>query len=150
MRFEIRKATEADAPVIIEFNVLMARETEGKSLDPASIRQGVHAALADPAKGCYYLVQHGGQVVGQTLITYEWSDWRCGAFWWIQSVYVRKDMRNRGVFRALFGHVLDLARSEADVCGVRLYVDRHNGKAKEVYARLGLDKTDYELFELEF
>jgi len=84
------------------------------------------------------------------LITYEWSDWRNGNFWWIQSVYVAEDFRSGGVFKALFDHVHTLAKARADVCGLRLYVDAHNAKARQAYERLGLKKTDYELFEMDF
>ena len=110
---EICTATAEDGPVIAEFNTLMAQETEGRKLDPETIRRGVETALADPAKGQYYVARLDGRVVGQTLITFEWSDWRNGDFWWFQSVFVREDMRGRGVFRALFNHVVNLARPDA-------------------------------------
>jgi GNAT superfamily N-acetyltransferase len=150
MDLEICTATAEDAPAIVEFNKLMALETEGRTLDPQTIRRGVETALADPAKGQYYVARLDGQVVGQTLITFEWSDWRNGDFWWFQSVYVRKDTRGRGVFKALFTHVVNLARARPDVCGVRLYMDQHNEKARATYARLGMAQTQYRLFELEF
>lgn len=150
MSLEIRTAGAEDGPVIVEFNTLMAQETEGRTLDPKTIRRGVETALADPARGQYYLARLDGQVVGQTLITFEWSDWRNGEFWWLQSVYVREDMRGRGVFKALFNHVVDLARARPDVCGVRLYMEHHNEKAWAAYTRLGMGQTHYRLFELEF
>src|SRR4051794_30784856 len=101
----LRRAVPADAPVVVEFNRLLAQESEGKALDPAVLSAGVAAALADPARGLYFLAEQDGQVLGQILITTEWSDWRNGWFWWIQSVYVRPEARRRGVFRALFEHV---------------------------------------------
>ena len=90
------------------------------------------------------------QLLGQLMITYEWSDWRNGNFWWIQSVYVAEEFRGRGIFRALFEHIHNLARERKDVCGVRLYMDMHNETARRTYERLGLKRTDYELFEIDF
>jgi GNAT superfamily N-acetyltransferase len=89
-------------------------------------------------------------IVGQVLITYEWSDWRNGNFWWIQSVYVAEKFRGQGIFRALFNHVDALAKARTDVCGLRLYVDAHNASARKTYERLGMKRTNYELFETDF
>ena len=137
-----------------EFNSRMAWETENRRLDPERVRQGVAALLSDPAKGSYFLAegQQDGTitVAGQLLITYEWSDWRNGNFWWIQSVYVAEEFRGRGVFRALFNHVHTLAKGRKDVCGLRLYMDAQNQTARQTYERLGLKQTDYELFEIDF
>lgn len=146
----IRAASPADAPIIARFNREMALETEARKLSPPRVLRGVKALLADPAKGAYFVAESDGEVVGQLLITYEWSDWRNGNFWWIQSVFVAPVWRGRGVFKALHAHIERLARRRKDVCGVRLYVDAHNTKAKEVYARLGLKATHYELWETDF
>lgn len=149
-RILIRDAVMADAAVIAQFNREMALETERRKLSPSRVRRGVEALLADAAKGTYYLAEVDSEVIGQLLITYEWSDWRNGNFWWIQSVYVVPACRGRGVFKALHAHVERLARKRRDVCGLRLYVDDDNTKAKEVYARLGLRATHYELWETDF
>ncbi len=146
----IRTADTADAPVIARFNRAMALETEARKLNSKRVLKGVTALLADPAKGTYYVAETGGQIIGQLLITYEWSDWRNGNFWWIQSVFVAPKHRGHGVFKALHAHVETLARSRPDVCGLRLYVDAHNTQAKGVYARLGLQATHYELWETDF
>lgn len=146
----IRPARPADAAIIARFNRAMALETEARKLSPPRVLHGVKALLADPAKGAYFVAEADGEVIGQTLITYEWSDWRNGNFWWIQSVYVAPAHRGRGVFKALHQHIHQLARRQKDVCGLRLYVDGHNAQAKEVYARLGLARTDYELWEEDF
>ena len=110
--------------------------------------------LSDSAKGTYFLAEtekDGATVVaGQLLITYEWSDWRNGNFWWIQSVYVSEGFRARGIFRALFDHIQTLARARKDVCGLRLYMDAHNHGARRTYERLGLQPTNYEMFEIDF
>jgi GNAT superfamily N-acetyltransferase len=146
----VRPARIADAPVIAEFNRRLASETESRSLEEARLRQGVEALLRDASKGLYFVAEAEGQVVGQLMLTYEWSDWRNGTFWWIQSVYVRPECRRRGVLTALFEHVSQLANRERDVCGLRLYVDKHNRPAHAVYERLGLRPSSYEVLELDF
>src|SRR5689334_19230180 len=122
----------------------MAWETERRRLKPATVRRGVAALIKSPPRGTYFVAEDKGEVVGQLLITYEWSDWRNGNFWWIQSVYVREDFRGCGVFRALFAHIEALAKRRRDVCGLRLYVEAHNKGAQKTYARLGMKKTVYE------
>ncbi len=146
----IRQATPADAGIIAAHNRAMALETEGKDLDAARTLGGVSALLADPAKGFYLLAERGGEVVGQLMITFEWSDWRNGTFWWIQSVYVAPAARRAGVYRALHGRVLALARGDGGVCGVRLYVDRENARAQATYAALGMTPARYDLYEVDF
>ncbi len=146
----IRVARAGDASLIARFNREMALETEGRKLVPQRVQRGVKALLADATKGTYFVAELDGQVIGQTLITYEWSDWRNGNFWWIQSVYVTPAHRGKGVFKALHQHIHQLARRRKEVCGLRLYVEAHNSMAKEVYARLGLQATAYELWETDF
>ena len=148
--FRIRDARVTDAAIIARFNREMAWETESRKLSPQRVLRGVRALLADPAKGAYFVAESGGEVIGQLLITYEWSDWRNGNFWWIQSVFVAPEQRGRGVFKALHAHIERRAGERKDVCGLRLYVDAHNTKAKEVYARLGMQATHYELWETDF
>jgi len=111
----------------------------------------VAGLLSNPARGTYYLAQEdGGPIAGQLLITYEWSDWRNGNFWWIQSVYVAPKFRRQGIFRVLFAHIQQCAKGCPEVCGLRLYVERSNAAARQLYEKLGLKKTDYEFFELDF
>jgi len=140
----------ADAAVIAEYNVALARESENLALDPAVVRKGVEAVLKDAAKGIYFAAEEDGRLVGQILLTYEWSDWRNGNFWWLQSVYVHPDFRSRGVFKSLYEHALQQAQSCAEVCGLRLYVETHNTRALDVYYRLGMKKTDYYMLERVF
>jgi len=147
MAWAIRQGVAADAAVIADFNRLMALETEGKALDPVVVAAGVAAALADPHKGLYFLAEEGGNVLGQAMITPEWSDWRNGWMWWFQSVYVRRQARRRGVFRGLYEHVHQAARAAQDVIGLRLYVEQHNRAAQETYVRLGMVRANYLVFE---
>src|SRR5438552_3094378 len=115
MSLIIRDATPADAAVLVEFNMRLARETENKELDREVLAAGVAAAFADPRKGPYFVAVENDEIVGQMQITYEWSDWRNGWFWWIQSVYVRAGARRRGVFRALYDHISRLAQRDGQV-----------------------------------
>jgi GNAT superfamily N-acetyltransferase len=150
MTITIRQAHTEDAEIIARFNEAIAWESEGVRLDGPRLRRGVAAVLRDAARGVYYLAERGGEVVGQTLVTYEWSDWRNGVFWWIQSVYVEPAHREAGVFRRLFEHVRDAARRDSTVCGLRLYVDHDNERARQVYRRLGLTEARYAMMEEDF
>lgn len=145
----VRPATSADANTIVDFNAAMAEETEDKGLDRASLAQGVARMLAEPSRGFYLIAERDGQVAGQLMVTFEWSDWRNGDFWWIQSVFVRAEHRRRGVYSALHAAVAERAR-EAGACGLRLYVEQENESAQATYRRLGMDRTHYQLFEVEF
>ena len=152
----VRAATLADVERIAAFQQAMALETEGKMLDAVTLRQGIAAVFDAPEKG-FYLVAvadnaEGGTapVVASLLITYEWSDWRNATFWWIQSVYVDAGWRRRGVYRAMYDHVLGLARARGDICGIRLYVERTNAIAQRTYDSLGMHKSHYDLYEIDF
>ena len=144
---KIRDATPADLPFIVAANAALALETEGQALDLALLQAGVQAALEDPRLGRYYLAERDGQVLGQLMTTFEWSDWRNGLFLWIQSVYVLPEHRGGGVFKALFDHLAGVAREDPRICGIRLYVDRGNEKAKSVYGRLGMHRSNYGVME---
>jgi GNAT superfamily N-acetyltransferase len=150
MTLSIRPAVAGDADFLADGNAAMALETEHKRLDPAVVAAGVRAALADSTKGLYFIAEHDGTRVGQLMFTYEWSDWRNGTFWWIQSVYVLPEARRRGVFRALFRHVEKLAADDPDVCGIRLYVERENTYAQATYRHCGLDDAGYVVMEVDY
>ena len=147
---KIRDAHPADAALIADFNARLAWESEGKRLDPDVIARGVSYALQKPELCRYFLAEIEGQVVGQTMITYELTDWRAGILWWIQSVYVVPEFRRGGVFRALFEHIHALAKRTDDVRGLRLYVEQHNAKALATYQRLGMTPTGHLLYELDW
>jgi GNAT superfamily N-acetyltransferase len=144
----IRQAIPSDAPVIADFNSRLAWETEQLRLDPDTLRRGVEAILGDRTKGIYFVAEDPeAGVVGQLMITYEWSDWRNGDIWWLQSVFVREDFRRRGIFPALFRHTEQLARERGDVCCIRLYMDRGNERARKAYGNLGFEELNYEIRE---
>ena len=146
----IRPAYPREIATLVEFNRAMARETEGRELEEARLRAGVEAVFGEPGRGTYHMALAGEEPVGALLITHEWSDWRNGVFWWIQSVYVVPSARRQGVFRRLYEHVLERARANPEVCGLRLYVDHENRRAQEVYAKLGMHAARYRFFELDF
>ncbi len=146
----IRDAQRADLETLVEYNLAMARETEGRELTPAVLRRGVAKALASAARGRYFVAELEGRVAGCLMLTLEWSDWRDGWFWWIESVYVRPDCRGRGVYSALHEHVRAAARAEGDVVGLRLYVEKSNQSAQRTYQRQGMHETDYLLYEETF
>jgi len=143
----VRAAAPGDRDAIVEFNLAMALESEGRALDRARLARGVERALADARRGRYLIAEAGGETAGCLLLTSEWSDWRDGWFWWIQSVYVAPRHRGRGVYRALHERVREEARREGDVVGLRLYVERDNDVAQRTYARLGMGETAYRLYE---
>ncbi len=161
MNLIIRPARRSDAEVIVEFNRLLARETENKELDPGILAAGVVAMLTDATKGRYFVAEacphpqplsqaERGEIVGQLGITLEWSDWRNGNFWWIQSVYVAPRARRHGVFRSLYQQVLREARQEPNVIGVRLYVEHDNAAAQATYRKMGMVMTGYQVMEEVF
>jgi len=150
MSIVIRAATAEDADFLAQGNTAMAFETEHKQLDAGVVSAGVHAALADPRKGLYFIAESNGQRVGQLMFTHEWSDWRNGTFWWIQSVYVLPEARRNGVFRALFRHVEHLAQGDPSVCGIRLYVERENVRAQATYRHCGLHDAGYAVMEVDY
>ena len=145
MNIPIRRATLADVGTIVRFNAALALESEGKVLDPAVLEAGVRAVFTDPSKGFYTVAERDGEIVGQTSITFEWSDWRNGWYWWIQSVYVREDARRGGVFSAIYRHLEAEAAADPQVIGLRLYVDNGNDHAKATYANLGMADENYML-----
>ena len=144
---QYRDAASADAPAIIEFQVAMARETEFIELDRAILTSGVRAVFEDPSLGRYFVAEADSRVVGSLLITYEWSDWRNGMVWWIQSVYVIPEYRRRGIYAGLYTHIRTMVAGEEHVRGIRLYVDRRNTAAQQVYTRLGMNGEHYQVFE---
>lgn len=141
-----REAVPTDASAIIDFQLAMARETEDLELDRGILTSGVNAVFADPALGRYYIAEDEGRVIGSLMITYEWSDWRNGMVWWIQSVYVIPEFRRRGIYAGLYAHVKQIVE-QSTVRGIRLYVDKRNTSAQEVYTRLGMNGEHYLVFE---
>jgi ribosomal protein S18 acetylase RimI-like enzyme len=147
MSLTIRRAEPVDEPILVAFNAALAWETEHKQLRPDVLAAGVRAVFADPSRGFYTLAEEAGEIVGQMMVTYEWSDWRTGWFWWVQSVYVREDARRMGVFRALYREMQRLAAKDSTVIGLRLYFERDNFRAQATYRALGMTDTSYGMME---
>jgi GNAT superfamily N-acetyltransferase len=142
----VRPAVASDAAIIAEYNRRLALETEDKILDPAVLSAGVAAVLGDAMRGRYFVAEENGELIGQIMITYEWSDWRNAWIWWLQSVYVRADARGKGVFRAIFEYIADESTHAGNVVSMRLYVEQENHTAQATYRKLGFDKMHFDLY----
>lgn len=143
----IRKARINDAETIADFNIAMAKETEGKALDPVVIRAGIDSLFANSQYGFYVVAEVQNRIVGGLMITTEWSDWRNSLFWWIQSVYIRPDYRRQGIYRAMYYFAKKLAQRKPNICGFRLYVEKENHIAQQTYETLGMVETHYKMYE---
>ncbi|WP_294390892.1 GNAT family N-acetyltransferase [uncultured Clostridium sp.] len=146
---EIRRATLEDINIIAKYNYNLAFETEDKKLDMNILTKGVKRLIEDESKGVYYVCEIDGKIVGQIMYTYEWSDWRNGTFLWIQSVYVNKENRGIGVFKALYNYIKDMCDKDKNICGIRLYVEKENYVAQNTYSNLGMYKCNYYMYEYE-
>ena len=146
MSLSIRAAAITDLDDLVAWNAAMAWETEHRRLDPATLQRGVSAVFEQPRRGFYLIAERDGAAVGSLLVTYEWSDWRCGDFWWIQSVYVIPAARRGGVFRALYTAVEQRAAA-AGAAGLRLYVETENDRAQTTYVDLGMQRCPYFMYE---
>ncbi len=147
MPVQVRSARADDLSLIFHANREMALETEGKELDPLTLQRGVESVLKDPSRGFYLVAELEGEPAGTLMITSEWSDWRNAQFWWIQSVYVLPRFRGQRVYRALHDEAVRQAKADSTVCGIRLYVERENSHAKQVYEKVGMTRSHYDLFE---
>jgi len=146
----IRNADQKDTDILCVFNQAMAFETEDKRLHKDTVLEGVRQVLRNPELGFYLVAEMDNQAAGSLMITTEWSDWRNGLFWWIQSVYVLPQFRRKGLFSKLYAQVIELAQQSPNVCGIRLYVEKDNVNAQNTYTALGMSETDYKLYEVEF
>jgi ribosomal protein S18 acetylase RimI-like enzyme len=143
----IRKSTPQDIGVLAAFQQALAAESENVNLDIPTVKKGLQALFDDPGKGVYYVAQLKGEIVGCHLITYEWSDWRNGMVWWLQSVYVLPAHRKSGVFRAMYDNLMNLISADPNLIGLRLYVDKTNQKAQHIYEAIGMNGDHYTVYE---
>jgi ribosomal protein S18 acetylase RimI-like enzyme len=144
---KIRLASKPDSDALVEFNQAMALETEGKTLEPEKIANGVAAVFTDEKKGFYVVAERDSRIVGGLMVTYEWSDWRNAWFWWIQSVYIRPEARGQSLYRRMYEFVKKRADEAGNVCGFRLYVEAANTHAQAVYDAVGMERSHYLMFE---
>ena len=143
----IRLAKKEDSSALVDFNQAMALETEGKTLDSNILTSGVESVFHDDKKGFYVVAEDEGKIVGGLMVTFEWSDWRDGWFWWIQSVYILPDYRGKRIYSLLYQFVKSEAEKQGDVCGFRLYVEKENENAQKVYEKLGMESSHYLMYE---
>ncbi|TDF39899.1 N-acetyltransferase [Alteromonadaceae bacterium M269] len=146
----IRRAEPKDCDAIVHFNCSMALETEDKVLSDELIRPGVERLLNTPEYGFYLVAEGSGELCGGLMVTFEWSDWRNGLFWWVQSVYVLPQFRRQGIYKKLYEQVKTLATESQECCGYRLYVEKQNTVAQKVYENLGMHETHYLMYEESF
>ncbi len=140
----VRIGQDKDVDTLAQFNIALAWETERKKLSPPVVTKGVQTMLKNPQYGFYVVAEQNSRIVGSVMVTFEWSDWRCGLFWWLQSVYVRPEVRRRGVFARLYEFLREKALQQPNVCGFRVYVDQSNQVAQSTYTSLGMKQTSYD------
>ncbi len=143
----IREANANDISSIIDFQFKMALETENLNLNKKVLTEGVHKIFKDPSKGKYFVAEMNGKVIGSTMITYEWSDWRNGTVIWLQSVYILPEYRGQKIFSRIYKHIKQIAKQDTSVAGIRLYVDKTNQHAQSVYQTLGMNGDHYTTYE---
>ncbi len=144
---EIIQAQKKHSEEIASFQIAMAKETEDFALDLATVQKGVRHVFENPVIGHYYIFKLEDEIVGSALTLYEWSDWRCGNVIWIHSVYVKPDARKSGAFRAFYLEMQTRVKNDDSFKGLRLYVDKTNQRAIQVYKKLGMQDEHYSLFE---
>jgi len=147
MVFKILNCIEEDIPVLVGFQQKLAMESEGIMLEKSIVKEGITAVINDNHKGKYYKIQSGNTVIGCMMNTLEWSDWRNGYFIYIQSLYILPEYRRQGAFQAMFDFLKLKFQESGFYVGIRLYVDKSNKIAREVYKRLGMDESHYRFFE---
>lgn len=147
MNISIRKATFSDIPVLLDFQLKLALETENLKLDPGTLEKGMRSLFNDPSKGLYYVAEADDEIAGCHMLTYEWSDWRNGMVYWLQSVYVKSEFRKHGIFKKMFNRLMEEIRDNPGIIGLRLYVDKSNERAQKVYAAMGMNGDHYSVFE---
>ncbi|KAL2645261.1 hypothetical protein R1flu_012848 [Riccia fluitans] len=150
MSFSVRLARDEDVPVLVDFTVKLALETEGsKEKDRSVAEKGLRALVADLSKGFVYVVEDGDaeEVIGCCIVTYEWSDWRNGVVWWLQGIYVREDRRKRGVFKTMYKHIKDVVDKDSSIRGIRLFVDGTDADAQKAFTSMDMNGNHYKVFE---
>jgi len=142
----VREANVSDIPTLVNYNRALAYETENIALDEKILRLGIEKVLE--LEDCqYFVAELNGKIVGQSMITSEWSDWRNGVMWWMQSVYVDPSHRQRGVFQSILKYIEALVEKHQEVKGLRLYVKQDNKVGISAYESLGIKNSGYVIHE---
>ena len=145
LNYNIQIGTQADIKAIAQFQVDMALESEGTTLSIDTVIPGVEAAINDSNKATYVIAYLSGNPIASLMITKEWSDWTNKWYWWIQSVYVIPQYRGKGVYKAMYNKIKDMALQNG-VTQIRLYVDKTNVNAQKVYQKLGMSECHYLMY----
>jgi len=145
--FIVREARLDEVEHLVNFQVAMALESEGLTLDPSTVQRGIQIFLQKPHEGTYYVITQADIPVACTMVQYEWSDWRARRVLWVHSVYVVPEFRRQGCFRHLYAYLQQHVQNQPDLAGIRLYVDKKNIQAENTYRRLGMTDEHYNLFE---
>jgi len=145
--FRYSRAKPSHASAIVEFQIAMARETEGLELNRSTLEEGVRAVFEDEKRGHYWIAEHKEVVIGSLLLLSEWSDWRNGFVWWIHSVFVKSEYRRQGVYKGLYQTIQEVVKNDPQSHGLRLYVEKENLRAQKVYENLGMDGSHYRMFQ---
>lgn len=143
----IQKAAPTHVDVLIDFQQRLAFESEEVQLSGETLRAGMNAMFTDPSKGSYYIAMEDDVIVGCHSVTFEWSDWRNGMVWWLQSVYVKESHRKKGIFKMMYDNIITIIKGQPELIGLRLYVDKSNTRAMKVYESMGMDGSHYTVYE---
>jgi len=145
---KVRKAVLQDLPILLEFTMEEAREAEGSAGAFDNLEQGVRRALEDDSKAMYWVLDdESGVAIGSISALREWSDWKAGYYWWIQSVYVVPAQRGKGCFDLLLKTVVEEMEKQGGL-ELRLYVHRDNGRATGAYRKSGFETLPYQIMVL--
>jgi len=143
----IRIANNNDIEKIANNNLLLAIESENKTIDYSTVYDGVKNLINDKSKGFYLVFQKNKSIIGQLMITYEWSDWNNNFNWWIQSVYIDKSYRKKGVFTKLINYIKIIAKDNG-VNKLKLYVYKSNNNAIIAYEKIGFEKEYFDIYQI--
>ena len=109
----VRPALIEDSDVIVEFACKLALDTENYILDRPLVKSGIDNCIQDPKIGYYCLAWDENdpekKSLGYIMVTPTFDFALGGLVHWIGSVYVLAEARKKGVFRALYSHVKEIA-----------------------------------------
>ena len=146
----IRRGDARDLRAIVDLNTAMAVELGSKVVSSTRLKDGVAAVLESNDRGFYVLADSAGPVIGVLHVIPEWNPWRNSYFWKVENVFVSREWRRKGVYRAMHDYVLEAAQGNTDVCGIRLFAVESNVGARRTYEGVGMTQEPSRLFEIDF